>query len=239
MTLRIDRPARQNRLNLPVLEDLRGALEDAGAARDVRAVVLTGTGSTFSCGGDIEELPRGDREAFRELGRRFAALHLALLRSSKPVLAAVNGDALAGGLSLLAACDLAVARASARFAMPEIKAGLWPVMAQVALNRALPRKRVFELYYLGESFGAERAMDWGLVNWVVPDGDFDAAVLARAGQLAGLPPAAVRVGRAAFAELADLSYEDAYARSAERLVELLADPAMAEALAARAGKGPP
>lgn len=139
-------------------------------------------------------------------------------------------------MSLLSSCDLAIARASARFGMPEIKAGLWPIMAMVSLNRHLPRKRAFELYYTGDSFGAERAREWGLVNWVVPDGEFDGAVSARAAELAGLPPAAVRIGRATFAGIAERSLEDGYRWSAERLVELLSDPEAARALAAHRGR---
>ena len=236
VTLRINRPNQENRLNLEVLQRICAELEKADADEDARAVVITGTESTFCCGGDVTEFARGDRDAYRRFGEHFARMHLAISSLSKPVLAAVNGDARAGGMSLLSVCDLAVARESVRFAMPEIRDGLWPVMAMVALNRVLPRKRAFELYYFGESFGVEQARDLALVNWVVPDEEFAVEVDDRARRLAELPPASVRLGRETFAGIADRSFGDGYAYSADRLVELLTDPEVVTALALRKEK---
>ncbi|MCZ6795009.1 MAG: enoyl-CoA hydratase/isomerase family protein [Planctomycetota bacterium] len=232
-TLRIQRPESENRLNLEVLKRLTSALRAADADDTVRAVALTGTGDTFCCGGDIDEIAVGDQASYRTFGEWFGALHGTLLGLSKPVIGAVNGDALAGGLSLLSVCDVAVARRSARYAMPEILAGLWPVMAMVSLNRVLPRKRAFELYYFGESFGAPEALELGLINWAVDDDEFEEAVRDRGRRLAELPRSAVRIGRPTVAELADRNYADGFAWSAERLVELLMDPEVSAALARR------
>ena len=235
-TLRINRPERENRLDLAVLRALCAALAEADTDAAVRTVVLTGTGETFCCGGDLAEFAVGDRSAYHEFGRLFAGVHLAIARLSKPVLAAVNGHVRAGGMSLLSICDLAVARGSAQFGMPEIKAGVWPVMAMVALNRVLPRKRAFELYYFGESFDAQQALTWGLVNWVVPDAQFGPAVSSRAEQLAALPRRAVSVGRTTFAGIDDrATLADGYSYRADRLVELLADPEVVDALAGQRG----
>lgn len=232
-TLRINRPDHENRLNLAVLKALCAALQQAEADTGIRAIVLTGTGETFCCGGDLEDFAVGDTKAYREFGKCFGGLHLAVSNLTKPVLAAVNGHARAGGMSLLSICDLAVARASAQFGMPEIRAGLWPVMAMVSLNRALPRKRAFELYYFGESFDAEQARRWGLVNWVVPDDEFEAAVRRRAKRLAALPVTAVSIGRTTFVGIGERSYPDGFAYSGDRLVDLLTEPEAAEALARR------
>jgi enoyl-CoA hydratase/carnithine racemase len=234
-TLRINRPAQENRLNLTVLDELCSALSRADADARTRVVVLRGTGETFCCGGDLDEFAAGDAVAYRKFGERFAALHLAVAQLSKPVLAAVNGDARAGGLSLLATCDLAVARESALFAMPEIHAGVWPVMAMVSLNPLLTRKRAFELYYFGERFDAREAQRLGLVNWIAVDGEFEGTVQRRAEQLAALPRSAVAVGRSTFFEIGERSRREAFAYSRERLVELLKDPEVARALAGRAG----
>jgi enoyl-CoA hydratase/carnithine racemase len=106
-------------------------------------------------------------------------------------------------------------------------------MAMVSLNRVLGRKKTFELYYFGESFDAETARRLDLVNWVVPDNDFDEAVAVRAAALAALPRGAVAVGRSTFTGLADRSIAEGYDYSAGRLVELLTDPEAREALVRR------
>lgn len=233
VTLRINRPDRENRLNLDVLERMVAALKQVDESDGVRAVVIRGTGNTFCCGGDVAEFAQGDKESYRKFAEQFGRLHLAISNLSKPVLAAVNGEVRAGGLSLLSICDLAVARASVRFAMPEIRDGLWPVMAMVALNRVLPRKRAFELYYFAEFFGVEEARDLHLVNWIVPDEEFDDAVRNRSRQLAVLPSASVAIGRATFAGIAARSLEDGYAFSGDLLVDLLTHPEVVAALAPR------
>lgn len=232
LTLRINRPGHENRLNLAVLRALGVAFRQADADPGVRTVVVRGTGETFCCGGDLAEFAVGGEAVYREFAKHFADVHLTLRRLSKPVLAAVNGHARAGGMSLLASCDLAIARASAHFGMPEIKAGIWPVMAMVLLNRVLPRKKAFELYYFGQSFDAQQARALDLVNWVVPDDEFEAAVHGRSRQLAALPRSALSVGRTTFGAIEDRSVEDGYAYSAERLVELLTDPDVARMLGA-------
>lgn len=233
LTMRINRPESENRLNLAVLRELCSALEKADADEKVRVLVLTGTGDTFCCGGDLEELTTGDREAYGDFAEHFARLHLNIARLSKPVLAAVNGDARAGGVSLLSICDLAVARESARFSMPEIKSGLWPVMAMVTLQRALPRKRAFELYYFGEPFDAQEAKKLGLLNWVVPAGELDREVRQRAALLSSLPRSAVRIGRPTFAGIEERFYEQGFKYGAGRLIELLTDPEVVKGLAVR------
>ncbi len=233
VTIRINRPERENRLNLEVLENFYSALRTADDDTNVRAVVITGTGATSCCGGDVSEFARGDTESYRKFADQFARAHLAVSTLSKPVLAAVNGDARAGGMSLLSICDLAVARESVRFAMPEIRDGLWPVMAMVALNRVLTRKRAFELYYFGESFSVKEARDLGLVNWVVADDEFDIVVRNRAHRLTELPRAAVRIGRETFAGIASRSFREGYAYSADRLIDLLTEPEVVRALASR------
>ena len=233
VTLRINRPDRENRLNLDVLERLVAALGDVDASESLRAVVIRGTGNTFCCGGDVAEFAQGDKESYRRFADHFGRLHLAISGLSKPVLAAVNGECRAGGMSLLSICDLAVARASVRFAMPEIRDGLWPVMAMVALNRVLPRKKAFELYYLAEFFGVEEARGLHLVNWVVPDEEFDDAVGHKARQLAALPPASVSIGRKTFAGIVERSLEDGYSFSGDLLVDLLTHPEIVAALEPR------
>lgn len=233
ITLRLNRPQHENRLNLALLKELCSELEEVDRDPEVRAVVLTGTGETFCSGGDLDEFAVGNARAYGEFGRHFAGLHLAIAKLSKPVLAAVNGHARAGGLSVLAICDLAVARESVEFAMPEILSGVWPIMAMVSLNRVLTRKRAFELYFFAEPFPAEEARHLGLVNWVVADADFEEAVRARAERLAALPRTAIGIGRSTFLGIGERSYEEGFSYSAERLVELLTTPEVVAALADR------
>jgi enoyl-CoA hydratase/carnithine racemase len=116
---------------------------------------------------------------------------------SKVTLAAVNGAAMAGGFGLMMACDLAIAKESAKLGTPEIQRGLFPYMISSFILRNVPRRRAFEIMLLGEAFTAAEAASWGVVNRAVPDAEFDATVDAWANKLGGLSPAVLRLGRRA------------------------------------------
>jgi methylglutaconyl-CoA hydratase len=153
---------------------LRTALTDALADDAVRVVVLDHTGRVFCSGMDLREASGGTSE---DQGvREFPELLQTLWSSPKPVVAVVRGPARAGGLGLLAACDVVVAGASATFAFTEVRLGVVPAVISVpVLARLLPRA-AHELFLTGETFGAERATAVGLVNAAVTDDALDAEV---------------------------------------------------------------
>lgn len=192
--LRIDRPERRNAMPAPFWGRLRQATAELGGEERVRAVVLYGAGDCFSVGADIDDFPAAEgpdaRRAF--LAEATAAL-AELVALPKPLLAAVHGHCIGGGLELTLACDVVIADATARFAAPEARVGLVP-----GVLLAWGRERIGDnwLRYLalsGESLDAEEARLAGLVNFVVPAGAHLERAAALAGKLATGAPLAQQV----------------------------------------------
>jgi enoyl-CoA hydratase len=203
--LTIDREAARNALSPAVVQQLVEGLERADADAQVRCIVLTGAGQRVFCaGGDLGGMT-GDGFLSGHEGRRAYGLLLQRFQQvKKPTIARVNGHALAGGLGLVLACDLAVASADAGFGTPEIDRGLFPMMLMALLQRHLGRKRALELVLTGDRLTAQQAMEWGLVNRVVPAAELDAATRALADKLAGKSQAIVGLGRRAYFTAEDL-----------------------------------
>jgi enoyl-CoA hydratase/carnithine racemase len=212
-TARIElvRPPR-NLLDPDVMAALRDAILDADADPDVQAIVLTGGGEMFCGGLDIERIQAGADPV------AFASALVALLRIfptlGKPIIAAINGDALASGYSLVCAADLAVAVDHARIGTFEASVGIWPMIAQVpALQRLHPR-HALQNFLTGEPFDARRAYEIGIVNEVVGAGELWAAV-ERWAQLSVRAGKALAAGRRSFYRFRELSYDDALTASLE------------------------
>jgi enoyl-CoA hydratase/carnithine racemase len=203
--LTIDREAARNALSPQVLEALRAGLLRANAEPEVRVVVLTGAGTRVFCaGGDLGGLSGEGFLAGHEGRRAYGQLLLALQGSAKPTVARVNGHCLAGGLGLVLACDLAVASADAAFGTPEVDRGLFPMMVMALLQRHLGRKRSLELVLGGQRMTAERALEWGLVNRVVPAASLDEATADLTALLAGKSQAVLALGRRSYFTAEDL-----------------------------------
>jgi enoyl-CoA hydratase/carnithine racemase len=225
----LDNPRRRNAIGPQMTNELLWALEDARVAEDVRAIVLTGEGKAFCAGGDFaggaadESLPpRGD----------FADLLAALCGSDKPVVARVNGDAMGGGLGLVAACTFAVASSEARFGTPEIDVGIFPMMIMAVLARHAPRRRLLEMMLLGQRFDADEAARLGFVNRAVAPEALDAEVDAITAAIASKSASAVRLGLRAFVAQDDLDLARALPMLRERLAECLATDDAREGLTA-------
>jgi enoyl-CoA hydratase len=227
-TIWLNRPDRRNALSLALVDDLRVSLAAAAADSAVRAVVLAGRGAGFCAGGDLADGLAGDGFAAGHASRgQFASLLQEIAALRVPVVAAVHGDALGGGCGLVAACDLAVADADARFGTPEIKIGLFPWMILVALRRGVPRKALFELVATGDRIGAERAAQIGLINRVAPAGTWLAAAQALAAQVGGQSGWAMANGKSAFYQVEELAMSHAYAAMQSQLsLNLLTEDAM-------------
>lgn len=203
--LTIDREAARNALSPLVVQQLIEGLERADGDAAVRCVVLTGAGQKVFCaGGDLGGMT-GDGFLSGHEGRRGYGLLLQKFQQvKKPTIARVNGHALAGGIGLVLACDLAVASADAGFGTPEIDRGLFPMMLMALLQRHLGRKRALEMVLTGDRLTAQQAMEWGLVNRVVPAADLDTATKTLADKLAGKSQAILGLGRRAFFTAEDL-----------------------------------
>jgi len=207
----LDRPETRNALSEDVLDDLLAALAEAQADQAVRCVVLTSThAKVFSAGGDLGQFAAEAPLVHKHFGTdRFPRVFRAIGELGKPVLCAANGHVLAGALGLALACDLIVAKESARFGTPELNVGVFPFMIAALIYRNLPRKKATELMLLGEQVSAAEAERIGIVNRVVPDAEFDAAVGDWAARLAARSPLLVRLGKDALFRSQDMSFADA------------------------------
>jgi enoyl-CoA hydratase len=207
-TLTIDRPERRNAINPEVVRALRAGLADAEADESVRVLVLTGAGdNAFCAGGDLGGMTAdskvGQHRERAEVGELFAAMRASRL----PIVARVNGHALAGGFGLMLACDLVVAAEDAQMGMPEIDVGLWPFMITAIVQRDLPRKLALELMLTGRRIDASEGERWGFVNRVVPRDGLDAAVEEQTETVASKSPLIAALGKASFYRAEDMTFE--------------------------------
>jgi enoyl-CoA hydratase len=205
----LDRPAQRNALSGELIAALRAELSAADADAAVRAICLAGAGDKAFCSGmDLSSTAaQSGALAAHEARRQYCALLIDLSRLGKPVVAAVNGAAVGGGLGLLAACDLAVGVEEARFSTPEVDVGLFPYMALAPLARCIGRRAALELALTGRRIDAQEARALGLLNRVVPRAGLESAAAELLDLLAEKSPAALRLGRRAFYACADLPYE--------------------------------
>jgi enoyl-CoA hydratase len=238
--LTIDRQAARNALSPEVLAGLKAGLQRAAADDAARVVVLTGAGTRVFCaGGDLAGMSGDGFLASHEGRRAYGQLLLALQSSPKPTLARVNGHALAGGLGLVLACDLAVASADAAFGTPEVDRGLFPMMVIALLQRHLGRKRALELVVSGQRISALTALEWGLVNRVVPASSLDQATAELAGLVAGKSQAVLALGRRSYFTAEDLPLAPALELLAGQLSLTVLTEDAAEGVTAFLEKRPP
>ena len=233
----IDRPAADNRVDRESCLLIRDAFRAAEADPAVRVVVLTATGGLFCAGGQVDGAVSGDALAQIAFADAFADLHDAAAALSRPLIVAVNGDALAGGMSLMAAGDLAISVASARFGLPELKAGAFPMLALATAVPVLPRKLLFDLIYNARLLSAAEALQYGLLSAVVADGALEQAVAEQAARLCAHNPTAIALGRRAYQAMLDMPRAAALRHGGRALVELSATRAGRAAVAALA-RGP-
>ena len=185
-------------------------LKALGGREEIRAIVLEGAGAAFSAGHDLSEMVGRDLTFYQRLFDSCTALMEAIHRVPQPVIAKVHGIATAAGCQLVAACDLAVAADDTRFATPGVKIGLFCSTPMVPLSRAIGRKRALEMLLTGEPISAATALEWGLVNRVVPGPDLDAAVDRLVSAISRSSPLTVGIGKEAFYEQVELDEHRAY-----------------------------
>lgn len=199
VTITINRPDRRNAISPEVVTGISEALASAEAEDGVQAVVLTGSGDkAFCAGGDLGGMT-GDGAVQQHLSRaEIGELFEQMRASNLPIIARVNGHALAGGFGLMLACDLVVAADSAEMGTPEINLGLWPFMITAVIQRDLPRKVALELMLTGKRVPAADGARWGFVNKVVPDDKLDEAVDELVDVITGHSPLINMLGKRSF-----------------------------------------
>jgi enoyl-CoA hydratase/carnithine racemase len=219
-----------NALSTDVMKLLQVEVDAARDDADVRVVVIAADGKLFSAGHDLKEMTAHRRDG--DQGKSFfeqtfsvcSQLMQSIASLPKPVIAEVGGMATAAGCQLVATCDLAVASEEAKFGVNGIDVGLFCSTPAVALTRNITAKRAMEMLLTGGMIDAATALEFGLVNRVVPAGSLSQAVNELAQTIAAKSPIAVKMGKAAVASQAGLNLADAYAQASRTMVENMLEP---------------
>ena len=203
LRLHIDREATRNALNGEVLGGMLAALRDPG---DARVVLVTSEGKVFCSGADLVQMaPDATGLEVHEGRGKLREVVLAMADCPLPVVASVQGLCLAGGVGLIMGCDVVLAAEEAAFGLPEVDLGLWPFMVSALLARHVSPKRAMEMMLSARRVPAREALEMGLISRVVSDLPAETAALAAS--LAGKPPVATRLGKAAFKAALESSLE--------------------------------
>ncbi|MBM4332127.1 MAG: crotonase [Deltaproteobacteria bacterium] len=208
-TITINRPQARNSLNAGVIAGLSSMLDRAMAESEVGSIVITGAGGkAFCAGADLAGSFSRDKSFLGQHEERghFARLLFKMNRCKKPILAAVEGYCLAGGLGLCLSADLVVASDDSQFGLPEIQRGLWPYIVTAVLIRNVGRKKALELCMIGERISAAEAERIGMINSCVPKAAFKERVEGMARKLASFSPAVMGLGKESFYAIADIEF---------------------------------
>jgi len=208
----LNRPARRNALNTELLNELRQSLADLAVRTEVRAVILTGEGRAFCSGLDLEELQQMHHKSFEESltdSQRYANLLKQIYRYPKPVIAALNGPAIAGGCGLASVCDLVVAARSARLGYTEAKIGFVAAIVSYFLARNVGEKTARDLLFTARHVEAEEAYRLGLVNEMVEDAELPARVRELARQLCANSAQSIQASKALLARIVSPDLDEA------------------------------
>jgi len=239
-TLTLNRGERFNPLSLEMIAAIARELDAIAADRTVRVVVVAGAGRGFCAGHDLKEMRAraGDKAWQQKLFSDCSRMMVKLTEIPQPVVARVHGVATAAGCQLVSMCDLAVAAEEAKFAMPGVNIGIFCSTPAVGVARNIGRKRAMEMLLTGELFDARTALDWGLLNRVVPAASLDAEVakftsiiLARSGKV-------VATGKRAFYRQIEQPLASAYALTSDTMACSMLEPEAAEGIDAFVEKRP-
>ena len=206
----LNRPEKRNALSLELMEHLIPELRRLGSDPKVRAIVIEGAGPAFSGGHDLGEMVGRELPFYQRLFDVCTELMETIHRVPQPVIAKVHGVATAAGCQLVAACDLAVAAEDARFGTPGVKIGLFCSTPMVPISRAIGRKRALEMLLTGKLIDAWTALQWGLVNQVVPGEELETAVGELVEAVSRSSPLTVAIGKEAFYAQLELDEHRAY-----------------------------
>ena len=218
VTVKLNRPEQRNALSLPLMLELTEVLQQIGNS-DARGVILAANGPVFSAGHHFADMAGHSHDEVRELFRICTDMMDLLQALPQPVVARVRGLATAAGCQLVATCDLAVAAASASFALPGGKGALFCHTPLVAVARNLGRKRALELAMTGDRIDARTAADWGLVNRVVPDDQLEAATLDLISRATRGAAESKAVGKQAYYRQMEMPQPAAYGHAGDVMAE--------------------
>ncbi|MGE5186844.1 MAG: enoyl-CoA hydratase/isomerase family protein [Acidobacteriota bacterium] len=220
----LNRPEKRNPIDPAMCGELVAALRGVQA----NVVVLTGAGNVFSAGGNLGGMQQQAGTQPASLVEMFTAMH----ELGKPIIAMVNGHALAGGLGLVVACDVAIVADTAQLGTTEIGVGLWPMMITAEITRNIGRKKALEMMLTGRKMSAAEALALGLVTRVVPAAELEAETMKLAQELADKSPSTLALGLRAFYRSQDMDLEPALRYLEGELGRVLATEDAREGIAA-------
>lgn len=215
LTITVDNPETKNGLDWAGIEQLADCYEEIDRNDAIRLGILTGNDRYFFTGGRVDPCNPGENERYTNALTRYLQ---AAGRVRKPMIAAVNGHCMKAGMGALALCDLAVAREGVQFSFPEVRMGGVPMMVLVEIVDSMPRKRALEALLTSWEFSAQEALQMGLVNRVVPEGEFWPTVRQFAGQLLSTPPWLVEMTRRAYTEMRQIPEREQRVAYADRML---------------------
>lgn len=216
--LTLNRPRQYNALSEAMLDALQGAFDEIAEDKSVQVVIIAGEGQAFCAGHDLKEMRANPSQEYYEyLFAKCGRMMTTMQRIPQPVIARVHGLATAAGCQMVANADLAVAVTEARFATSGIGVGLFCMTPGVALSRNLRRKQAFEMLFTGEFISAEKAVEFGLVNYAVAAEELDAKTADIADSIVAKSRAAISAGKRVFYRQLEMDMEEAYAYAAKEM----------------------
>lgn len=223
MYIQLNRPEDENRINREAIELIGAALERADTDETVKVVVLRGNKEYFCSGGRVD--PGCSQEEKDKYAQAIRNMQQKLMEIKAPVIAAVEGDCVAGGNDLLASADIAVAKKGVRFGFPEILHGGFPVMVMINTIDVIPKKRLLPAFYGGELFGTEEALAYGLITCVAEEEKFEDTLKHYIDMIVSKPARQIRLGRQAYYHMVPMNYEERVAYGSETLGNVLKEQA--------------
>ncbi len=206
----LNRPKSLNTFNIPLAKELKQALQELDSENRVRVIIIKGEGKVFSAGIDLSDFSDKSVAEYRDWIGCMEAPLVTITRMCKPVIAQVHGVAVANGAGLVAAADLATAGENARLGLTAINVGLNCIGPVIPVSRSVGRKRALELLFYGDMISAEKALDMGLINRVIPEDELDKETRNWATVLAQKSPLALQIAKKAFYTAADMDYYKAF-----------------------------
>ena len=211
----------KNALSNKMISALMDAIAFATDDNSIKVIVIASKGNVYSAGHDLKEITQARKGSdngdsfFKELFRSCSVLMQAIVNSSKPVIAEVNGVATAAGCQLVASCDLAIASNNSKFATPGVNIGLFCSTPMVALSRNVHKKNAMEMLLTGDMISAQKAKEIGLINNYVEVEELESTVMQLAQKIASKPSLTIATGKKAFYEQADMTLSKAYEYTSE------------------------
>lgn len=208
-TITLNRPEANNTFNIEMATELNDGLRQLDKDNNVNVIVINANGRNFCTGIDVNYVDGKSMESYLDWVKLMEEMNLTISNMAKPVIASVHRIAVANGIGLVAACDLAIASDTAKFGATAINVGLFCMGPAVPLLKSLGRKRTLELIMTGDIIDANKALEIGLINKIVPEADLLEETKRYAKKLADKNPVAMQLGKKSFYQIEDMKYEDA------------------------------